>query len=511
MTAQPDSPSHQLNQIPPEDYRRLLRAATIYSELAELTGALGAEELAADRLRLLAIMRLVDAIFLNLHKITARKSIPCIEWNNVTGMKACYPKLTTDPNMDSLLALLTNILPGVMPQVTEALRQCTPLPDEPRPEDCLATVSISQGTQAIPFRTLFKHAPSRSISTDHPFLQTAAAKLCNLMDVAQEAARIKLEVWYQLMPEAARKDLSGRLRTTDDTNHVASSFEVVFHEMFRRRGFDIKHNVLLSSHRPDFLISKEGMQFYLEVLSVWQIIDVPAGRTAFSLVLKCVERAARNHLVAIDFLEFPSDVDKDALEASLRNVTDTLPTSGTAEHAEHINDFGVNAIFRIRPRNGIASKTSIYEWTLVGASSDESELAVKRAVRKQIKHMSESNLPLVLAVCSRDNAVWDDIGLLQNLFGDISIDSHRSGKRTVTLHHNGRALSPDKNTRISAIAFCRRRWDRNQLHHDLLVIHNPWAKRPLAHEAFAGCRQVTLSATEPNITMSWDASANFAF
>jgi hypothetical protein len=83
------------------------------------------------------------------------------------------------------------------------------------------------------------------------------------------AIRTVLEGWFSSYPEAHRKDLHGRFRSSDDTQHRSAFFELFLHELLLRLGCraEIHPSVAGTSKSPDFLVeSKIDGMFYLEAV-----------------------------------------------------------------------------------------------------------------------------------------------------------------------------------------------------------------------------------------------------
>ena len=74
--------------------------------------------------------------------------------------------------------------------------------------------------------------------------------------------RQKLNDWFSGYPLSEQKELKSRFKKTFSSAY----FELFIHELFKRQGFEIviHPEVPNSSKRPDFLLKKNGLEFYLE-------------------------------------------------------------------------------------------------------------------------------------------------------------------------------------------------------------------------------------------------------
>ena len=78
--------------------------------------------------------------------------------------------------------------------------------------------------------------------------------------------RNTLESWFENYPLPHRRDLRERLRSDDDQNHEGAFFELFLHELLTRLEFSLEvHPAIVGARaRPDFLVSRDNLQFYLE-------------------------------------------------------------------------------------------------------------------------------------------------------------------------------------------------------------------------------------------------------
>ena len=83
----------------------------------------------------------------------------------------------------------------------------------------------------------------------------------------QQDLRDKLESWFQKFPSDWQNDLRGRFRSRDPIQHDGAFFELFLHELMINLGCKVKevHPTLPdSTHKPDFLVRDGNISFYLE-------------------------------------------------------------------------------------------------------------------------------------------------------------------------------------------------------------------------------------------------------
>lgn len=84
------------------------------------------------------------------------------------------------------------------------------------------------------------------------------------------APRPVLNEWFANWPFDDREELRARLTSKDDSNFDGAFWELYLHETYRRLGFEIERdpNVPEKETHPDFLMSKDGGEFYMEATIV---------------------------------------------------------------------------------------------------------------------------------------------------------------------------------------------------------------------------------------------------
>lgn len=78
--------------------------------------------------------------------------------------------------------------------------------------------------------------------------------------------RRELEGWFARYPQRGAEDLRNAFRSKLPGQHFAAWWELYLHELFSRLDYDIEIHPGLedSSHRPDFLLSRNGSSLYVE-------------------------------------------------------------------------------------------------------------------------------------------------------------------------------------------------------------------------------------------------------
>jgi len=111
--------------------------------------------------------------------------------------------------------------------------------------------------------------------------------------------RAVLEGWFSRYPEPYRKDLCGRFRSSNNTQHRSAFFELFIHELLLRLDCGVKIHPTLAgiSTSPDFLVdSRTNGQFYLEAV-------VASGESHEKASARAIRSSLRDIL---DHLDSPS-------------------------------------------------------------------------------------------------------------------------------------------------------------------------------------------------------------
>ncbi len=493
-------------EIPEDDYDRLSRACQAYAELKELLGDSSQAELQNNRLLILASCKLVDVITCNLTKIFVRHRLVLLDWNVIVGMRAHVSRAKCTPDAEAFWMLLTRILPDLMQSVEETYGNCTPVPiNGSDRESSQPVVLCASDEDEGKYRRLFRRALKKETgpANTYSFFPSTLSSLCNPNDRVAGRFRTETELWYRRLSQEHRALLYGRLRKSDNLLHVPAFYELFFHEYFRARSFEIEVEPEVSTYRPDFLISRAKVKFYLEVKTIWDEVDLPQHKLAVEHVLRSLDELHCNCFLAVDFAEIPREVNIKPFLSEVRNWLSTQGVNGSVQNKITIQDFGVNCTIEAVASDDLVSSGNVFRWSTPELGRDQSEHAVHKALRKNLKFATFVNEPVILAVCMHESVAWDEIEICRQLFGDVEITSSRDGSRSVKLKHAGRGFSANKNTRISTMIFCTQRINRGRRIHELKAFHNPWASSPLPEEVLADMPQLLPSVDEPTGLLQW--------
>lgn len=313
-----------------------------------------------------------------------------------------------------------------------------------------------------------------------------------------EAAKVRalIDQWLADYPATHRSDLVHRLRSRDDTSHLSATFELMLHALLRRQGFTIVEvePQLPNGKAPDFLVeAPDGRRFYLEATLASGMADTDAG----------ADRRMREALQAIDAVESPDfflhlhtrgtpsrPVAVGKLRRAVQAYVDALDYDQAVARAEaglppapiwQRDEHGAHFMIQPIPKNVRRPGSRAIAGRMLAAGTIRPEVAIKGAVEGKAGRYGDIDLPLVIAVNALEEfaRVGDAIDALFGTFGAVvSADGAARGVRNPDGAWQGRG--GPVYTRSSALLFVAgfSAWSIGQ--RTLRLIHNPWARSPIA-------------------------------
>jgi hypothetical protein len=317
------------------------------------------------------------------------------------------------------------------------------------------------------------------------------------------AIRTLLEDWFSRYPEAHRKNLYGRFRSSDDRNHQSAFFELFLHELLLRLGcrLEIHPKLVGTAKRPDFLVESDaGGSFYLEAA-------VATGKSQSEASTKAISRKLHDILDRIDSPNFfigwkvekasqdppPARAIKAFLKQSLASLdpdqvtidlnyrrSKTLPRWTYSHHGWMIEFFPIPKSPRIRGEAGV--RTLGYEEE--GPKWVDTRTPLRDVILGKAGKYGKLDVPYVVAV---NSLAWhlDKVDAMEALFGKEAYVymQTRTGFSGPKFQRNADGVwtSPTgpRYTRLSAILLIEGLlpWSLSKC---LICLHkNPWTEKAL--------------------------------
>lgn len=239
--------------------------------------------------------------------------------------------------------------------------------------------------------------------------------------------RQKLNDWFSRYPVSEQKELKSRFKKTFSSVY----FELFIHELFRCQGFEIliHPEIPNSSKRPDFLLKKNGLEFYVEAKEAKDKGALEALGNRNNQVYDSLNKIkSPNFFLSIDEL-----VLKKANQPSTRKAIEKIETESAKWDPDFLTDqltkFGLESMVRIVYEDanlklvvslipkGRAART-LDGGRAIGMYPSETtwggfEESIKKSFAKKYKRYGELNKPYIICI----NA----IGMKGN--GDIDVEN----------------------------------------------------------------------------------------
>lgn len=127
---------------------------------------------------------------------------------------------------------------------------------------------------------------------------------------------------------------------------------------------------------------------------------------------------------------------------------------------------------------------------------------LRRKISKKVSQLPKKEANVM--VIERGSWLLDEIDIDYALFGDEKLRVYSNGHTEPIRTPNG-ILKPTKNTRLSAVIFSQKKWERQNFNRRKFVFHNPFAEKPLDEQFFAdrNVKQFVPIHEEEAIRMVW--------
>ena len=341
-------------------------------------------------------------------------------------------------------------------------------------------------------------APKRNTESDFGFYNRSARP---------EFARVRtlLEECIQHYPNNEVNELIARIRSGDNTHFQSATFELVLHELLRRRGFQLSPHPTLpngNSSKPDFLVKDEdGEEFYLEaVLASEKNETDPAAEARKGLVYDHLN-AKPHHcfMVAIDDEGSPtSQPSGKKITKAVHGWLDSLDPDDIQAQIDISDLFSISPFewchedwaLQMRPipikpeRRG--KSTGLIGIGAGGGGMIDAWSPIGNAIKSKGSKYGELDKPLLVAV-NLNSFHLEDIDEMQALYGQEQyvyqvggVDQEPRMERAPNGAWHGK--SGPQYTRVSGA------WIFNDLRPSSMAMRrqtiyfNPWAKNPLTNK-----------------------------
>ena len=337
------------------------------------------------------------------------------------------------------------------------------------------------------------------------------------------AVRELLEEWFGHLPEDSRADIRGRLRANDEIQHQSAFFELFWHELLLRSGYEVEIHPVLGDvqTRPDFLARRGGeRQFFLEA-TLAMPPEEPGADRRFAEFYDTLNRMnspdffleiqyrgrpngnIRGRVLRRQLEDWFEQLDYDEISALYATRRfDEVPSLTIPEQGMFLTFKPIPKGPNSRGQPGARPVGLVMPMEIRQVRTD---LDIRAAIDGKAKAYGQLDLPLIVAVNVMDDLFGDD-DLLSALFGDEQLIAIQQGDgqwreewgaRVANGTWRGRA--GPRNQLVSTVAISHQMLPSTLRARDVEIIHNPWAAHALPLEAFR-LSQRTIALPDGRIT-----------
>lgn len=334
----------------------------------------------------------------------------------------------------------------------------------------------------------------------------------------------KIEEWFSRLPDAAKPEILGRLRSTNSHDHFSAYFELVLYAQLEDLGFSVDFHPKIAEGEPDLLVSGKNLikPALIEVATVFDEPQLEKEEQKFNIILEKLNAIQHYYSVIVSNKSerIPDDVDYDKLTNFVESQLSSLysRTISKPQEFEYVEG-GLKLKLTASPNFHKSSTVLSYGGQIRFFGTDQLRSAIEKKVSKY-KSVKELGLSFIVALNLANVPAGED-GLLNVLFGDIVVRIQRNEKGEPinvkeTRNFNGLFMPKPglggkaRNTRLSAILNIVSKWPEHIVDeptsriHNFRLIHNPWALNPLGTEVYKDFPQYTVvSEDDLGITLDW--------
>lgn len=326
----------------------------------------------------------------------------------------------------------------------------------------------------------------------------------------------RLENWYRWLESGQKNDLKKRLRSLLHREFWSAYAELMVSRIAHELGaVSVKHSPLLWAKRPDLMVHFSGLGKQIwEVAAAFQTKQREHDDDmAHELASRLNREFQHRWNIIVDATKFCEggikfNQAKPIIQAWLDQLEQDGPNELTISPPKINFELKLTASPNPYPREPTPIVKSL--WGQGGNLSSTDRF--KEVLRKKIKKYSgvaDAKLPLVIFMFEGDWLHIDPFSLEGALWGQQTVIFSRvSGNSSLGVQDGGLFLpGPNgrpQNTRLSAVVYCRRVWQKESVHVTLNVYHNPSALHPIDPDCFKGAAQCQTIIRESEIEVTWE-------
>lgn len=310
-------------------------------------------------------------------------------------------------------------------------------------------------------------------------------------------ARREVVAWLDGVPAPARKGLESRLQSDLDHPHLSARMELFLHNHFLSKPWPVslEPEVPGSPNKPDFLVSPNGMEFYLEAKLIQDAQEVSRQDQRLHQLADSIHSRLSRMVMLVPWSNLPPSLPGRRIAREVEKQAAAFPDDQVVEF--QLSDVHLDQPFTL--------KITLFPsaWDIgggVGALSTGARkffgsAAIRQALHEKACKYGELGLPYVICLWAEpfpshaqpefDALVGSRVWRIPSRdAGPVVQDRQRDG--FFCMQKPGEPPHPN----VSAVLFYDFRWLEDTHEHRLHIYHNPFAKYPLSRDAFNGIPQM---------------------
>lgn len=334
----------------------------------------------------------------------------------------------------------------------------------------------------------------------------------------------QLEEWIRNIGSKKRKDILGRLVSFRDKEHLSAFFELMWHQFLFEEGYKIKIEPRLKNgKRPEFFVVSRNQDFYFEVVASFadeelqkkiktteEVLGKVARMKSYYPITVSLNSWLEPHFKHSDFLRFVRET-LQIIEKSEKDFTEPK----TFLYEKNGADIQVQVYPKYKEESSVLMAVHYPGYSgVLGSDKIKGRIQEKISKYRDVKALKK---PLVISLCfDSGSSTYGQPSVEYDLFGRpmVVFSKNEEGESRWAVDGSGLFMQKNKdgspkNTRLSAVISCKRKWDKTEKYpegsyvYEMEVFHNPFASCPIEPEVFKKLPQYVPVRDETGGHMEW--------
>lgn len=327
----------------------------------------------------------------------------------------------------------------------------------------------------------------------------------------------RLEKWYRCLRSNQKKDLKKRLHSLSHREFWGAYAELMVSRLAINFGaVTVRHAPQLWGKSPDFMVTFAVRRRQIwEVASGFQANEREHADDMAHELASWMNREFYNNnwKVIVDASNFLGNISFKKVKSIIQPWLKELGNGGSINLFIRPPKLNFDLNLWASPKAETVDQDSFVSGIMGQGGNLQANCRIKDILRRKIKkypEVSKAKLPFVVFLFEGDWIQVSPFSLENALWGQQTINFSRNnpGNSSLGVQEGGLFLpGPDgrpQNTRLSAVVYCRRVYNNNNVHATLNVYHNPMALHPVDQNCFQGAAQCKTIVRETEIEISWD-------